>query len=426
VVAANDARNVDATSGDAHAHNSLPDVETSNLVTFVPCPCPLPQDIAAGRINAIVVHSGNDSQTIDQSANASTGDALAGAQVIGVVTSAGGRASVDARNAAQDSFATSGDAHADNTVGLAAAGDAGVDVPVCCSAPSSQDIFAGTINAAIVHDGNDSQRIGQLASASTGDALSGAQVVGVVSSGSSSVVAANTANNTDATSGDAHASNSIDDAQASDLVIFAPPACCPVPQDTVAGQDSIVAPTITAVVVQDGDNRQTLTQNASASTGDALSGAQVIGDVTSAGASSIDASNTASDTSATSGDAVSTNSIPSAFVGPSVENFQTPSAFLPFLATSQDLNNVTGVIVQDGNNVNRQNQAASAVSGDALSGAQVIGVVSSGATSVVDANNGTNIDTTSGDATFDNSVNVQTGPNVEFLGQPTPGDTLTS
>jgi hypothetical protein len=157
-----------------------------------------------------------------------------------------------------------------------------------------------------------------------------------------------------------------------------------------------------------------------------LSGAQVIGDVTSAGASSIDASNTASDTSATSGDAVSTNSIPSAFVGPSVENFQTPSAFLPFLATSQDLNNVTGVIVQDGNNVNRQNQAASAVSGDALSGAQVIGVVSSGATSVVDANNGTNIDTTSGDATFDNSVNVQTGPNVEFLGQPTPGDTLTS
>jgi hypothetical protein len=186
----------------------------------------------------------------------------------------------------------------------------------------------------------------------------------------------------------------------------------------------VLAAAITSVIVHEGDNRQTLGQTASASTGDAVSGSQVIGVVTTAGgAASVDARNEGTDTSATSGDSDASNSIVLASAGNVATNTVVPNvSFLP-----ADLINVSGVILQEGDNTQTQHQLANAISGDAISGGQVIGVVSSGSVSIVQQNTGSGVDTTSGNADFDNSIGfLQTGNVVNEGPPPTTGDAFSS
>jgi hypothetical protein len=134
----------------------------------------------------------------------------------------------------------------------------------------------------------------------------------------------------------------------------------------------------------------------------------------------VDAKNVGEDSSATSGDADADNFIGLAVAGNTALNVASEGSFLP-----ADLTNVTGVIVQEGDNRETQNQTANAITGDAIAGGQVTGVVSSGAASVVVDNTGTNIDAQSGDSDFDNDVaDSQTGNLVEFL--PTAVDVFIS
>src|SRR5207253_3251275 len=181
---------------------------------------------------------------------------------------------VDATNRADNTDATSGDADATNSIGLAVSGNAALGVPACCTSSLTDIISATTITAVVAQEGDNTQTLGQNANASTGGALSGAEVIGVVSSGDASIVADNKATSHDDTSGDADADNSMDlltvGNVATNTAIEGPGPF--LPTDLV---------NVTGVIVQEGDNTQTQHQTANAITGDAISGGQVIGVVSS-------------------------------------------------------------------------------------------------------------------------------------------------
>jgi hypothetical protein len=241
------------------------------------------------------------------------------------------------------------------------------------------------------------------------------QVVGAVTSagGSTSVVVANTSDNVDATTGDAHSSNAatgfvgqegivLADILSSNVIVQGNvvecASCTPAPLSNVLA----VGPTVTAAGanVQGGSNRLSGDQTASASTGDGVAG-QVIGAV-SAGATSIDASNTSRDSSAQTGDATASNGVNAVFVGQA--DLGSAAGGVVGDAGTADVSGVAADNVQNGDNTQRFAQTAGAVTGDAVAG-QVAGVVTSagGAASVVVANDSTNIDAASGDGVFRNS-----------------------
>jgi hypothetical protein len=158
--------------------------------------------------------------------------------------------------------------------------------------------------------------------------------------------------------------------------------------------------------VQDGSNRLTGGQTATAATGDGVAG-QVLG-VVSAGAASLDATNNTTDSDVTSGDSTATNDA-STFVGLN----RTGGGDV----TLSDISSATAENLQDGRNTRTFTQSANAQSGDAVAG-QISGVVTSagGSASVVLANTSSGIDGTSGDSVFDNSdsnfvgLNASPGP----------------
>ena len=160
--------------------------------------------------------------------------------------------------------------------------------------------------------------------------------------------------------------------------------------------------------VQEGNNRLTLSQSATSSTGDGVAG-QVLG-VVSAGAASLDATNRTDDSSVTTGDTTASNTS-SAFVG------LNDGGALSIGAVTADISGVTTENLQEGDNRKTLSQSADASSGDAVAG-QVSGVVTSagGSASVVVANTSTGIDATTGEAVFDNTdaafvgVNLSIGP----------------
>jgi hypothetical protein len=410
IVASNDSVDSDAESGDAEAHNTVDDAEVGNLVTFAgcdTCPPPLQQDIL-GSITAAVVHEGDNDQSIDQSADATSGDALAGAQVIGAVNSSTGRTSIDATNRSRDADAKSGDSDATNSIGLAASGNAALGVsPTCCGAEA--DITGEDIDAVIIQEGDNDQSIDQAADASSGDALAGAEVIGSVDNGSSEIVASNDSVDANAESGDADANNSVEDAETGNLVTFAA-ACTDCFSDSPVDED-ISAGSLSAVNIHEGDNDQSIDQLADASSGDALAGTQVIGSVTGPGGdTSIDGTNRSRDADAETGDADAVNSIGLAAVGDAAIDVP-PDDGLADIGGD----NVRGVNIHEGDNDQSLDQKALATTGDALGGSQVTGVVSGGRTSVVVSNDGMHADVTSGDSTFRNSIeDAETGNLVIF------------
>lgn len=405
IVLDNMAEDVEATSGDAEANNVIDEAEASNLVTFQECPCPIPGLFAAGieasTITATIVHDGDNDQSIDQAANAESGDAVSGSQVVGAVAAVTGEISIDGRNRAEDTEATSGDADANNTIELAASGNVVLDQPTGCCPPSSDatlltaGIEANEIDAVIVHEGDNEQEIGQAADAVSGDAVSGAQIVGAVGGGAIDIVVDNRGEDSESTSGDAAAENTIEDAEASNLVTFAPGCPCPIPGDIGADID---ATTITAVILHEGDNTQSIDQAADASSGDAVSAAQVVGAVSAVGGNvSIDATNRGEDSEATTGDADATNTIGLAASGNAV--LDCCGDFLTLLGPGA----INAVNHQEGDNDQDIVQAADAVSGDAVAGAQVIGAIGGNVEAVLE-NFGRDVELDTGDAETDNTI----------------------
>jgi hypothetical protein len=396
IVAANRTDNSSVETGDARADNSGdafvgqvvtrdgPFIGTSDLT-----------DTGCSRDQGCNLQSGSNRGTIDQSSTAHTGDGVGG-QVIGGVSA--GSLSIDGNNTTTNSDITTGDARSSNDA------DAFVGQALTHFGPSLSDITDSGCSenqGCNLQDGNNRLTARQASSATTGDGVGG-EVIGAVTSagGSASIVAANTTSDSSVDTGDAHSSNDLG-GFVGQVVTHDGPFVSDV---TNSGCDRDQGCNL-----QDGDNRLTASQSSNAATGDGVAG-QVIG-VVSAGAASVDARNTSTNSDVTTGDSHSTNDA-SLFVG------QALTRGGPDLggAALEDVNNSgcfenQGCNVQDGSNTKTLTQNATATSGDGVAG-QVTGVVTSagGSASVVVANSSDNIDATSGDGNFSNTDN-------EFVGQ---------
>lgn len=160
------------------------------------------EDVSGADIDnaqATNVQEGDNELDASQDATAVSGDTVGG-QVIGAVN-AEGLLSIDATNLSRDVDLESGDATADDDfaafVGLAAGS---------ATALGSDDI--SNLSANNVQIGDNSSSILQNTDAASGDAVGG-QIVGGRSGGPSDIVAANTSEDTDASSGDADESSDI-------------------------------------------------------------------------------------------------------------------------------------------------------------------------------------------------------------------------
>jgi hypothetical protein len=309
---------------------------------------------------AMAEQVGDNTVVFDQSADLSTGDAVAGAQVTGVVAQ-GGSVTIQNQNDSTDDEAESGDIEInkaneaeDIVVGPFALGDGAV-------AQASQT-------------GDNDADIAQEAVLATGDAVAGAQVVGVVADPSDVTIQnSNTSEDSEAESGDIDA-NDVNEAED----IFVGP--------------SADAETSTASASQVGDNALVLEQSADVSTGDAVAGAQVTGVVASGDDVTIQNQNSATDSEAETGDATAENEAEDIFVGPAAIGDGDP-------ASAAQVGDDSLVLSQD----------ATAASGDAVAGAQVVGV--SGDDSTVQLQNTDDAsEAESADAEVENEAEGSVGP----------------
>jgi len=251
---------------------------------------------------------------------------------------------------------------------------------------------ANNSTATNVQEGNNKASTDQTGNSGSGDAVAG-QVVGVVSSGNTSVDATNRSENVDIETGDARGENNSD---AFVGLNFS--------SDThVGAADVLNAGAVTNL--QEGDNKYDLNQTVTSTSGDGVGG-EVIGVVTSAGGSaSVVAANTSTDVDIDTGDARAFNDA-AAFVG--LNSSSDTSVVNPFAADV--LNASTATNVQEGDNKLDANQTATSSSGDGVGG-QVLGIVSAGAASVDATNRSENVDIETGDARSENTFNAFVGLN---------------
>lgn len=185
VTTSNSSDDVEAESGDSHASNSSAaqvghsgegdsDVEAEDV----------------DNQSATNVQEGDNELEGSQSARSETGGAVTG-QVVGAVSD--GALTIDATNASLDTEALTGDATTSNDfaafVGLTAGSDTAI----------TADILNG--NAVNVQEGDNSADVTQSSDAVTGDAVAG-QILGATSTGPTDIVAANTSEDSETTSGD--------------------------------------------------------------------------------------------------------------------------------------------------------------------------------------------------------------------------------
>jgi len=310
---------------------------------------------------------GDNSGFFLQDAFADSGDAISGSQRIGVTVEGDAAAiRVLAQNASPDATAVTGNSAAANN----ADGHAG---PV---ADGSGTALAGS-------NGDNQIGVDQDATAHTGDAIAGSQVVDVKVTGSVgevTVLAQNASPGATAISGNATATNTA----------------------VAAAGPSATTPDGAALAGQLGDNRVDATQSATAISGDALAGAQVIGVQVggSAGEVNVMATNASDGAFAQSGDALATNFVDAA-AGPSAVG-------LGFAASSQV-----------GDNTVLLDQTAVALSGRAVAGSQVVGVTvgtGTGQVSVQPQNASDDAQAISGTATADNVATGTAGPQAASEG----------
>src|SRR5581483_8056407 len=213
----------------------------------------------------------NYTSTLNQTADYTTGDGVAG-EVIGVVTAAGGSASIVAANTSTNDSVTTGDARGANDV----AAFTGLNDSFGTTTVAADIVDSCGEFCANAQDGNNRTTATQISKAATGDGVAG-QVIGAVAGGATSIDATNRSDNVDVTTGDATADNGgaslftgLNDADTT----------------TVGGAaaSDITDSCSDCGNVQDGSNTQNVSQNANATTGDGVGG-EVIGAVTSAGGS---------------------------------------------------------------------------------------------------------------------------------------------
>jgi hypothetical protein len=309
--------------------------------------------------------NGDNRVQFSQDAFATSGDAVSGSQKLALtVEGDASRIRVLAQNASPDAEAVSGDADAGNVIEGQAGGEA---------SGAGADAQAGQI-------GDNDVVLDQAARARSGDALAGSQDIAVRVTGSVgelTVLAGNASEGAMATSGDATALN--------DAAGIGGP---------VASTDSG-----SAQAGQIGDNRVDIGQVASATTGDAIAGSQVI-DIQvggSVGDLGVLASNMSDDAIAMSGDAVAGN-VAEAIGGPS--------------ATTLD---GTAMAAQLGDNDVLVDQVADAVSGLAVAGAQVVRIEIGGGVghgAVLPSNTSNLAQALSGAAVATNDAGGEIGPHA--------------
>ncbi len=421
--------------------------------------------------NAQNTQDGDNASDLAQAANTTTGDGVGG-QVIGAVSS--GNTDIVASNSSEDVDIETGDANSTNNanvdVGLTAdaSGGALLTANICGNIDQTEEGSGGALVAPVGNTvvcennnsadstneqtGDNSSDLAQAADSASGDGVGG-QVLGVVSSGDTSIDATNSSSDIDIETGDAASTNNADvavgmlaDSGGGALltanvcgniiqtetggVLAAGAAIAPIGNTTECVNDN----SATSDNTQDGDNASNLGQAANATSGDGVGG-QVIGAVTS-GTTDIVAANTSDDVDIETGDANSTNdadvavglsadasggSLLTANVcGNIVQNESgTGGALIAPVVNETECENDNSAEAdneQTGDNDADLTQAADAASGDGVGG-QVLGVVSSGDTSVDATNSSQDIDIETGDADSSNNADVAVG----LLGTPEGG-----
>jgi len=314
--------------------------------------------------------NGDNEMAIEQSADNTTGDAVAGSQVTGAVGYHD--VIVNNSNASIGAIALSGDDA--STIVNNADVEVGVDV----------DTLSGFANASQL--GDNSASADQTVSSATGDAVAGGQVTGVVASGSTITVAnSNAAIDSFATSGDGLADTA-------NLFI------------ADVGPDAEGAD-LSASAQQTGDNSVVASQAAVIGTGDAVAGSQVTGAVADDNAIVTVLNQNASDVSeaitGTIDNAVINDFVPA--VGPAAATFGTAA-----------------LVSQNGDNTIESDQAFDASTGDAVSSAQVTGAVTgdNSTVTIATSNAATGVPLAlTGDILIDvgNNVDAQNGPFADGL-----------
>lgn len=309
---------------------------------------------------------GDNDVVIRQASFAESGDALAGAQVTGIVGN--GDASVNNQNSSDFSLAVSGFALAGNVAAVTAG-------------PSATALGLGVGSTAqAAQEGDNDVHLTQVSGSSSGDALAGSQVVGLVSSETGSI--------------------EVQNQQSSDFDTAISGSSAAVNLAVVTGGPSALAIGSEAQASQFGDNSVIVTQDAAAATGDALAGSTVVGvvggsDVTVSGQNVSDFAFATSGSSAAVNDAV-------VVAGPD--------------ASALGLLDAEAQAAQDGDNDVLLSQGAVAESGDAVAGSHVTGVVTDGGDVTVSNQNNADLPLAiSGAAVTSNAAVVAAGPSASAL-----------
>lgn len=433
-------------------------------------------DANATALGGRIDREGDDDLEIDQDINTDTGNALAGGQTVGLT--AGGDLVLDATNDAEGARSRSGDATGENAIGSASAGDdtsAAAAAIALATADTSvvveADLFGIALGGSVVVDdlganggdpealavamggtisraGDDEIDADQDVSADTGDALAGGQTVGATAGGDAVIDLDNTSDGSRSRSGDATGENTAGELSAGDSTDADGSALADASaaanglasglviglgvggSATGGGASATVAP-LGGTAARDGDAEIELDQDVSSDTGDATSGAQVLGlDVD--GDADVDADNRSTDDRSRSGDAEGTNSAPALLAGESASASGVADAVSTASATGEGFSLVIGIgggggnILTDGGATGGDvrsivagaggvvdhvgddeidsDQDVSSDSGDAVSGGQVIGGTVRGTATVDARNTAEDARSRTGDAEGDNSI----------------------
>jgi len=287
VDATNKSDHVDIQTGDARGEN--------NSTAFVGLNSSSDTHVGAADVlntgGVVNLQEGDNKYDLNQTVTATSGDGVGG-EVIGVVTSAGGSASVVAANTSTDVDISTGDARAFNDAAAFVGLNSSTDTSV--ANPFAADILNAS-TATNVQEGDNKLNADQTATSATGDGVGG-QVLGVVSAGAASVDATNKSEKVDIQTGDARSAN--------DFAAFVGLNSA---SDTDVGAADVLNGGA-AANVQEGNNKKDLSQDATANSGDSVAG-QVAGVVTSAGGSAdLVLANTSTDSDTDTGDGRFVNS----------------------------------------------------------------------------------------------------------------------
>lgn len=194
--------------------------------------------------NARASQFGDDKVALSQEAASASGDSIAGSQVTGAVNGNGGTTDIQVSNQAIFALGISGAIPVPNVA----------TVTVGATARSASAFLLDTASAQ--QTGDSSADIGQTVEATTGDALGGAQVVGVVGGSERSVQPQNSALLVLGLSGNTLATNTL---------------------GGVIGPSAGTASGLLANVSANGDTITDIVQDFLSETGDAISGGQIVG-----------------------------------------------------------------------------------------------------------------------------------------------------